>query len=428
MLVMLIVIPFIRNVDLNPFHGDEAYWLRSSIHYKLFFRDGAIESKEFKSCRNESVGKYIIGLVLDVAGYGERINELSRIEPWIFQQGYDWNVANQRMPAAELLSVARFAMALLGSLTCILIYWIGRTVFSMKAGIIASLLLAYNPLMLLCCKRAMVDAPLLLFMTATVVLSIYFYRSLMAQRRLRTLILAAVIGINCALALGTKLNGGLSIFFVALFCMHLIAIKSSFYAYSKKIFYSRIIQLSKDREIKLIAAGMLIACTVTITVLIGMTPCLYRQPVNGIMQMIDVRTDHVQIQRANRWGTSLDTFSKKFNSVVRRTLFPQNYVILGTLFKIPIDCALFLLGLAMLFFTEIKYIFSNAKPSLQSIIILWAVVTFTGITIWIPLNWDRYYLPILPCIVIVEGYCMAKIYDTCALFIRRRFTTSTVPM
>jgi hypothetical protein len=272
----------------------------------------------------------------------------------------------------------------------------------------------------------MPDAPLLLFMAANVILIIYFYRSLVTQRNLRTLILSAVIGVNCALAAGTKLNGGLSIFIVALFCVYLIAIKSSFYSYSNKNYFTRIAQVLKDREVKSIASGLLIAFITTIAVFIGMTPCLYRQPVNGIVQMVDVRTEHVHIQRTNKWGTSLDTLTKKFNSVVRQMLFPKNYVILGTLFKIPIDCVLFLLGLVMLFYTEIKYIFCNAKPSLQSIILLWVVVTFTGITLWIPLNYARYYLPILPCIVIVEGYCIAKMYDMCALFIKRRFASSIV--
>jgi hypothetical protein len=427
-LVILIVVPFMRKIDKNPFHGDEAYWLRSSIQYKLFFIDRALDSKEFGRCRNEPVGKYIIGLVLHVAGYGDRIEELGRIEPWKFDKDYKWNVDNQRMPPSELRSVVRFAMALFGVLICVLIYWIGRIVCSMKAGIIASLLLAYNPLMQLCCKRAMPDAPLLLFMTATVILSIYFYRSLVTQRNLRTLILTTVIGVNCALATGTKLNGGLSVFIFALFCMYLIVVKSSFYSYTKEKYFERIVKLGKDKEVKSILAGLLIGCITTIAVLIGMTPCLYRQPVNGIVQMVDVRTEHIHIQRTNKWGTSLDTLSKKFNSVVRQTLFPKNYVILGTLFNFPVDFILFLLGLVLLIYSEVKYLLSNSRASRQSIVILWAVVTCTGITVWIPLNYPRYYLPILPCIVIVEGYCIARIYDSIVIFIKRRLISSTAGM
>ena len=87
-LVILIVIPFMRNVEHNPFHGDETYWLRSSIQYKLLFMNRDLESKEFRNCRNEPVGKYIIGLVLSASGYGNRIEELSKMELWNFWKDY----------------------------------------------------------------------------------------------------------------------------------------------------------------------------------------------------------------------------------------------------------------------------------------------------------------------------------------------------
>jgi hypothetical protein len=410
----------VRKLDLHRFHGDENYWLCSSKNFKLFFIDRDFNNEEWSTCKIEPVGKYIIGLALSIAGYGERIEELSKMKPWDHLKDYTWNVAHRRMPPSELLSVARFTMALLGSLTCMMIYWIGRTIFSMKAGIVASLLLAYNPLMLLCCRRAMTDAPLLFFLTTNTILVIYFYRSLVKQRLLRTLIVTTLIGTNCALATGTKLNGGLAGIIFTLFCIYLVLIKSGFYTFSKKNFYTRIIQLSNDREIKLILTSLLISGITTIAVFISMNPCLYRQPVDGTLQMIDYRTAHIRYQQTH-WETTLDSLAKKkFNFVTIRTLFPKNYVILGTIFKVPIDCGLFLIGLVILLYTEVKYIYNNSKPSLKSIIILWTAVTFTGITIWIPLDWERYYLPIIPCIVIIEGYCIAKIFDTFVLLIRQR--------
>lgn len=128
--------------------------------------------------------------------------------------------------------------------------------------------------------------------------------------------------------------------------------------------------------------------------------------------MITSRKETVRYQQEHS-ELALTSLSKKFNFVIRRTLFPKNYVILGNIFKIPIDLGLFLLGLIMLLYTEVKYLLRNHRLSLRNIIIIWTVVTFVGIIAWIPLDWRRYYLPVVPCVVIILGYCIDKIIDRC---------------
>ena len=70
-LFTLIVIPFVRKLDLHSFHGDENYWLRSSKNFKLLFIDRDFNNEEWSTCKIEPVGKYIIGLALSIAGYGK---------------------------------------------------------------------------------------------------------------------------------------------------------------------------------------------------------------------------------------------------------------------------------------------------------------------------------------------------------------------
>ena len=155
--------PFVWKLEFYDCYGDENYWLRSTEHFKLFFIDKDLHNSQWKECTNAPFGKYILGLTLTIAGHGDRIDELSRMKRWNFRKGYSWNLAHGRVPPKEILYIARLTMALFGSLTCMLIYWIGRMIFCVKAGIIASLLLAYNPLMWFCSRRAMTDAPLLFF-------------------------------------------------------------------------------------------------------------------------------------------------------------------------------------------------------------------------------------------------------------------------
>lgn len=94
---------------------------------------------------------------------------------WEFLKDYSWNVSHGRIPHKEILYVARLTMTIFGSLTCLLIYWIGRKMFGAKTGTISSLLFTYNLLMLLSSRRAMTDAPLLFFLTANIVLIMYFF-------------------------------------------------------------------------------------------------------------------------------------------------------------------------------------------------------------------------------------------------------------
>lgn len=417
-LLPVIALPFFKGLELHSFHGDENYWLRSSQYFKILFLDRNLESREWGACKIEPVGKYIIGLALYVAGYEGEIEELSRLKRWKFLKGYKWNVANGRMPSRETLYVARFTMALLGSLTCLLIYWIGRVVWSGNAGIIASLLLAYNPLMLLCCKRAMTDAPVIFFMTANILLMVCFYQSLLKRKALRTVVFAALIGLNSALAAGTKLNGALCVIIFACFCILVIGIKGVNYTFSESAFGKASLRFKGDRELKMIISSLLISGIIALLVFVGTNPCLYKQPFQGALNMVNYRTTNIDYQ-AKHWGPALDSFEKKFNFVARNTLFPKHYTTLGNIFKIPIDCILFLVGLATLLYTEIKYVFNNAKPSLKSIIIIWTTVTFAAIITWIPLNWPRYYLPVIPCIVIVIGFCLDAIISKGWLFLKQ---------
>ncbi len=222
----IILMPFVWKLEFYDCYGDENYWLSTSKCFKLFFIDKDFHNWRLKKSKIEPVGKYIIGLALSIAGYGDRIDELSRMKRWNSRKDYSWNLAHGRVPPKEILYIARLTMALFGSLTCMLIYWIGRMIFCVKAGIIASLLLAYNPLMWFCSRRAMTDAPLLFFLTANIILVIYFYQSLLKRKLLRTFVFTVLIGINIAIATGTKFNGGLAGLILAIFYILLVLIKN----------------------------------------------------------------------------------------------------------------------------------------------------------------------------------------------------------
>jgi len=418
----IIILPFVNKLDFEWFHGDESYWLRSTKCFKLFFMDKDLHSKQWENYKIEPVGKYAIGLALYIAGYGDRIDELSKMKRWHWGKDYKWNLNHGRVPPQEILYIARLTMALFGSFTCLLIYWIGKMLWGIKAGIISSLLLAYNPLMLVCSRHAMTDAPLIFFLTMNILLLIYFYRALLNQKFLKTVIFGILIGVNSALAAGTKLNGGLAGLVFMGFYIVVILIKGIQYVFSKDSLRKSLSKFTADREIKVTLTSLIVSGVIAIIVFVGMNPSLYPKPLEGSMNMIEYRMLEVNHQEKyadqKKYTVLIDSFSRKIDFTFRRTLFPGKNVILGNIFKIPIDFALFIGGLILLLYCECKYLLARSKPSFNGIIILWTFITFIGIIVWIPFDWPRYYLPVVPCIVIITGYCISKIIDKCYLYLK----------
>ena len=404
LICFVLSVPFLRRLESQTFHGDENYWLKSSKYFKLFFIDRDFSNKEWTermAYEEPPVGGYIIGLALSVFGYGDKIQALGDMNRWVFLEDYDWNVAQGALPPEEILYVARLAIAILGSLTCLMIYWIGKSIFGVRAGLIAALLLAYNPLMLSYGRRAMTDVPLLFFLTANVVLMIFFYQSLLKKKILQTFVFSALTGVNIALAAGTKLSGVLAAIIFVSFCMLIVFIKAGQPKLQQDIIRS-------SKEIKITLISLLIAGVIAIFVFVVINPYLYHQPLKGMIYLVKYRIQLLQ-EQPGLYGIALTSLSQKFSFVMRIPLLPGNQVILGNIFKSPVAICLFLLASAMLLYGEVKYILKNYRASLRSIIFIWIAVTFFGIIVWIPIDWDRYCLPLVPCVAMMIGYGIDKI-------------------
>ena len=410
----VILAPFMSRLDSQSFHGDENYWLRSSKYFKLFFLDLDTRSREwgeYFAYDSMPVGRYIIGFVLSISGHKDKFKELGEMKEWDFSRDYRWNAAAGATPPKGVLYPARLAMAIFGCISCMLVYWLGKIALGLRFGVIATLLLAYNPLMLTCSRRAMVDAPLLCFLTANIVLMMFFYQYLQQKSLRRTFIFAAAIGVNIALAAGTKFNGCLTGVIFLAFCMLALILR-----FKRRHVSPR---LKDGEEPWIIAASLIIAATLCILVFVGMNPYLYHQPLAGTFNMVKLKL--VQSHSQQNWfsGAALPSLSQKIAFVFRRTLFPGDYVALGNIFKFPLVFILFISGLTMLLSAEVKYIRNHRRASLRSIILIWVAVTFGGTTTWIPLDWDRYYLPLVFCVVVISGYSISRITEKCLLAAER---------
>jgi hypothetical protein len=94
--------------------------------------------------------------------------------------------------------------------------------------------------------------------------------------------------------------------------------------------------------------------------------------------------------------------------------------------RIPIDFALFVLGFIMTLCAEIRYMRRECGPTERSLILLWVLVLFVGIILWIPLDWPRYYLPVVPCVALLSAYSLKSILGASWSLVRKRLKSVDV--
>ena len=416
-----IILPIFNKLDEEKFSGDENYYLYASSYFKLLFVDRNVHSerwKELAAYGHPQVGSYIVGLALTLTGHPDTSREA--VIDYVTNNYWElyWNKDDWRTPPADILYTGRFVIGLFGVSSCLLLYYLGSKLFNVRTGAIASLLLAYNPVFLRHSRRAMGDIPLTFFFIMHVVLLVLFYRSLRHRRRIKTLFWAVFLGINAGLTTGVKLIGITTLVLYALFCLLLILIEFLFFRIA-----------SHDRPSVLKRAWMIffyfcLSCTVATALFIGIYPYVYTDTAQKLVQMFTARNELIAWQQQNI-GPALMTISDKAMLVIQRTLlpnnygrvttdmfgniYPENFVVLGNIIKLPIDFALFLLGSIMLVYGELRYFVRHRRISIRSVPILWIVLFFIVITIWIPLDWDRYYLPLLPPIALLISYGIDRV-------------------
>jgi len=98
------------------------------------------------------------------------------------------------------IAAARLIMALLSVATCVLIFFIGRELYDWRTGLVAALMLAFDPIHLGQSRYALLDVPMLFFMVAS---TFFFIRGTKLHDWQSTINLA-LSGITFGLAFGTK--------------------------------------------------------------------------------------------------------------------------------------------------------------------------------------------------------------------------------
>lgn len=377
---------FLLNLDdRHNFTGDETLWL--AVSNKLFrlyviehnFSDPAW-SDDFSTfgSRQPQIGKYVIGLGTYAANYsGEPYT--SYYYDW--RHDLAWNLANGGVPPADVVASGRFPVAVLGLLACLVFYWLMALVTSWWTALVATMGLVQAGLLTESSRRAMIDTPAFAFGLLAMVGIVYTLRALRGHHVKQTIAAAILTGLACGLAVGTKLN---TLLVVGVCVLALLG--------------EALTLLRKRKRYALVPLLCLVligACTALVVYVSN--PFLYVNTLAGVRHLFELGELVATIPL-----DQLTTPAARVQAVWQSTSMYAPLARLGY----PYDRWLLLLGMLALAVSAWQNIARFRERQLD-LITLWIVVSYVGVTAWLPHPWERYFLPLQACNAALQAYGVA---------------------
>ncbi len=371
-----LLIPGIAETE-SHYHGDENFWVPVGVQafQTAFIKrnpDHPFWSDFFLSfgSPNPQIGKYIIGAGAYLAGYHD-----VPVLLYDFRQDLAWNRAHGQVLPPEIVGAARLPVALTGALCGVFLYWLGVQVAGPVTGILAVILFIATPVVWNHARLAMLDIPTLMFGLLALNLCIHTVTALHTGATNARVWIAAC-GVACGAAASTKLNALLipGICILAI-CLTGVTLPNRFDRYQ-------------------LISGVLAILLWTWVVFFLSNPRLYPHPIAGIQDMLDMS----RIVASSDFAP-LPTLASRI-SAVWTSLGDDGYIGSGGL---PGSRLWLIIGAISLTRALLQRP-QGARLSAPPVIALWGVISFIGITLWIPQNWDRYFLPLVPIVALLQAY------------------------
>jgi 4-amino-4-deoxy-L-arabinose transferase-like glycosyltransferase len=402
----------LAGTPLTPFHGDESTQIYMSRDYAYQFIEGeparlaydpAHPSPQEQDLRliNGTLPKYLIGLAWHGAGFS--VEDLN--EQWDWGADWDYNHATGHAPSAELLLVARWSSAVFLAAGVLLMFGLGQQLGGAPVAYLASAYYALNPALLLNGRRAMMEGALIFFSLLVVVMGLWFLRR-------RSWPAALGLGIASGLCIASKHTG-------------IVTVGSVIGAIGLWLLWeARTPQTRREALmgfIRLVGAGLSLCLS-----FYALNPAWWGQVQAVVPLILQMRTDLLQTQTA-LFGQYAD-FGAQAAGFFRQVFvgLPQYYEVAGwdgpLAAQITQAEASGLMGihfggsawggglLLALTLYGIGCLWRSARLiSVRWLISLWGLGLFVLTFFITPLEWQRYYLPILPFIGLMAALGLGQI-------------------
>lgn len=418
----LLALYIVAGAAIVPFHGDESTLIAMGRDYHYFFVEGDLSNIRFDPTwqhnpleqhlrlLNGAVSKTLFGWLGTVNGFAA--HDLNSF--WSWGMDYAANAARGALPNLDLLRKARLASSLQLALAAALFFHVVKRALNRPAAYIAATAFALHPNVLINGRRAMMEGSHLLGLMLVLLAATWL---LQERRPWRYLIL----GVSAGFAIAAK-HPNLSI------CA-LVFLACSVEPLWRLIRGSRI----DWRTPVLDLAGIVFAGAVTVAVFMLLNPAWWRDPLAVAPVAIELRqgllgdqvdafggytsfTDRAQglfqfafvgarqYFEAPAWAT-IDAITAQITEYEGSGL--AGLLFIGSSGRLGLICLLLALyGAAHLARNP------GVKAEHRLLLLVWilgSALTTLGLT---PLPWARYYLPLLPAVIVLVSYALATIAMT----------------
>lgn len=420
--LLLLSMYILSGMRLASFHGDEAMQIWMSEDYATAFIERQplrlmtgppyfLDSPNQLRILNGSVNRYAIGLSWHVAGLTRR--DLPPIPGWDWGMSFERNAATDHVPSDALLFAGRISSTLFLCLSAAVMFGIGRQIGGRPLAYIASGLYALHPAILLNGRRAMMEGSFLFFGLLTVLVAIILSRKREAgERGLWRWWLGLIL--SSGLALASKHTA--------------IVFLASAFAW---IFIVEIFRPRQPLDLLKMSAQLALSLVLIIVLFVALSPALWNDPAERFRNLLSVRQELIDIQ------IEIDplapmTFSQRLEKILIQPFIApaQHFELLTWAYSKAFmaqveryDASLlggihfgWLLGLPLTILAGVGvvslfagFVGAQGLAPLQPLsrgqrlaLLGWLVITAASLLVN-PLPWQRYYLPLIPVVIILTG-------------------------
>jgi 4-amino-4-deoxy-L-arabinose transferase-like glycosyltransferase len=401
-------------LDSVPFHPDESSWIYMSRDFDALLRrdvgrlvwwsgqapDGDVGFRLLDA----PLAKYQIGLARWVSGYRREL-----IGNWDWRRSWVQNQSIGAMPSPGLLHAARISAVVTTVLSFALFFWISAAIIGTLPAAAATLLLAIHPIELLHARRAMAESASQLFLMLAMLAIMRLSVSPGAERA-RSAVLSAGVGLTLGLAVSAKQNAS------AIVPLGVLAAAA--------------VSVASLGPVERRLTGAIVnAAAVIVTSLLAffvMNPVMYSQPIHAARDMVTMRRSLVQQQLPSGADTGSQTsiptrlsrLKAAYNELFWRPPdlgesmtypeivpsareYEQQFLVkVWDATSLRLLFVLFSgLGLGVAVQQIVSRRFTVVTWPLQ-IAVLWLFAEVAFVMLFIPLDWQRYFLPLLPPVCI----------------------------
>ncbi|RUL84340.1 ArnT family glycosyltransferase [Tautonia sociabilis] len=426
---LLALLVFGVGLDAEPPFADEWAYV-SQAYFGPLWWEGRWDDPawlEYGGIDLPPLPKYLIGGMIALGGYpmSDRLDALS----W-------YKDTSSTFGSPGLLSWCRWPMVVLGAIGCVAASAIGAMAFGPRAGALAGMVLAINPLYRLHARRAMSDVPTEAFTLLALGVGLWAWRELIGGRPGRgAAAMALGGGVLAGMAALSKLSGGLAMMTLAAWAA-LAAVLPGVPASRKAAVAGAVVVAG------LIAYGTFIVGNPTLTARPG--------PVRGAPK------DYVAMAETGLIGRTLAVLEHRaaVSKAGQQTpLFQQQgYALTDLPSKLAVVAVqgfgrfgplgprhsdslvrydwrqdwgaaiwgpLVLLGVGWAAWLGLRQHRLGAPPTAWAVLVQFAVAAAT-VSVFIPLAWDRYLLPIQSGSAILASGFVAGAVAAASRFVRGR--------